>query len=113
MCQKAGVTATSPASKPLFRHISALHLPHQTQTKHKQHYKSVTKLLHLKMADKAASIPIHPKENPKASDEVPRSTWKPNFDRRQSFSKEDQKRAMHMTTIESVKTGPGFTERKQ
>lgn len=65
------------------------------------------------MADKAASIPIHTKDNPKPSDEVPLSTWKPNFDRRQSFSKEDQKRAMHMTTIDGVKTGPGFTERTQ
>lgn len=40
------------------------------------------------------------------------SVWKPSVDRRQSFSKEDHKRAMQMTTIDAVKTGPGFTEHK-
>jgi hypothetical protein len=37
--------------------------------------------------------------------------WKPSFQRKQSWNKEDQKRALQMTGIDSVKTGPGFTER--
>ncbi|KAH7146325.1 hypothetical protein EDB81DRAFT_794910 [Dactylonectria macrodidyma] len=39
------------------------------------------------------------------------SSWTPMFERRQSWSKEDQKHAMHMADIDSVKTGPGFSER--
>ncbi|KAH7134628.1 hypothetical protein B0J13DRAFT_85767 [Dactylonectria estremocensis] len=39
------------------------------------------------------------------------SRWTPIFERRQSWSKEDQKHAMHLADIDSVKTGPGFSER--
>nr|XP_036577882.1 uncharacterized protein CTRU02_12189 [Colletotrichum truncatum]KAF6784978.1 hypothetical protein CTRU02_12189 [Colletotrichum truncatum] len=39
------------------------------------------------------------------------NSWKPSFERRQSWNKEDQKRALQMSHIEDVKTGPGFTER--
>ncbi|KAI9152151.1 hypothetical protein HJFPF1_09376 [Paramyrothecium foliicola] len=39
------------------------------------------------------------------------NSWKPSFERRQSWNKEDQKRALQMTGIDSVKTGPGFSER--
>lgn len=40
------------------------------------------------------------------------SNWAP-LERRQSWSKEDQKHALHMSAccIDSVKTGPGFSER--
>ncbi|KAF5128186.1 uncharacterized protein G6M90_00g070900 [Metarhizium brunneum] len=37
--------------------------------------------------------------------------WKPSFDRRQSWSKEDQKHALQMRAVEGVKTGLGFTEK--
>ncbi|TDZ17259.1 hypothetical protein Cob_v009827 [Colletotrichum orbiculare MAFF 240422] len=39
------------------------------------------------------------------------NSWKPSFERRQSWNKEDQKRELQMSHIEDVKTGPGFTER--
>jgi hypothetical protein len=39
------------------------------------------------------------------------NAWKPSLDRRQSWSKEDQKHALHMSAMEDVKTGPGFTEK--
>ena len=39
------------------------------------------------------------------------NSWKPSFERRQSWNKEDQKRALQMTGIDNVKTGPGFSER--
>lgn len=40
------------------------------------------------------------------------NSWKPSFERRQSWSKEDQKRELQMSSInDHVKTGPGFTER--
>lgn len=38
------------------------------------------------------------------------SAWKPSLDRRQSWNKEDQKRALQMTGVSNVKTGPGFSE---
>jgi hypothetical protein len=37
--------------------------------------------------------------------------WTPQFNRRQSWNKEDQKRELQMSGIEGVKTGPGFSER--
>lgn len=37
--------------------------------------------------------------------------WKPTFDRRQSWSKEEHKRALQMSKVGDVKEGPGFTER--
>ncbi|KAG8417560.1 hypothetical protein J3459_006555 [Metarhizium acridum] len=37
--------------------------------------------------------------------------WRPAFDRRQSWSKEDQKHALQMRAVEGVKTGLGFTEK--
>lgn len=41
------------------------------------------------------------------------SPWKPaSNQRRHSWSKEDHKRELHITAIEGVKTGPGFTEHK-
>ncbi|OLN95833.1 hypothetical protein CCHL11_02689 [Colletotrichum chlorophyti] len=39
------------------------------------------------------------------------NSWKPSFERRQSWNKEDQKRELQMSHIDEVKTGPGFTER--
>ncbi|KZL79416.1 hypothetical protein CI238_01352 [Colletotrichum incanum] len=39
------------------------------------------------------------------------NSWKPSFERRQSWNKEDQKRQLQMSHIDDVKTGPGFTER--
>ncbi|GJC78394.1 hypothetical protein ColLi_01232 [Colletotrichum liriopes] len=39
------------------------------------------------------------------------NSWKPSFERRQSWNKEDQKRELQMSHIDDVKTGPGFTER--
>jgi len=38
-------------------------------------------------------------------------SWTPQFNRRQSWSKEEQKHALQMSRVEDVKTGPGFTER--
>lgn len=42
------------------------------------------------------------------------NNWTPVFERRHSWNKEDQKHALHMSAccIDSVKTGPGFSERK-
>ncbi|KAI5464972.1 hypothetical protein BGZ63DRAFT_421957 [Mariannaea sp. PMI_226] len=39
------------------------------------------------------------------------SNWTPIYERRQSWSNEDRKRAMHMASIQGVQTGPGFTEK--
>ncbi|TKW55909.1 hypothetical protein CTA1_10962 [Colletotrichum tanaceti] len=39
------------------------------------------------------------------------NSWKPSFERRQSWNQEDQKRELQMSHIDDVKTGPGFTER--
>ncbi|KXH45076.1 hypothetical protein CSIM01_01205 [Colletotrichum simmondsii] len=48
---------------------------------------------------------------PRAIVESTTNSWKPSFERRQSWNQEDQKRALQMSHIEDVKTGPGFTER--
>ncbi|KND92446.1 hypothetical protein TOPH_02925 [Tolypocladium ophioglossoides CBS 100239] len=40
------------------------------------------------------------------------NSWTPSLDRRQSWSKEDQKRALQMSAMDGVKTGPGFTEKR-
>lgn len=40
------------------------------------------------------------------------NSWTPSLDRRQSWSKEDQKRACQMPAMDGVKTGPGFTEKR-
>ncbi|KAF7561927.1 hypothetical protein G7046_g2212 [Stylonectria norvegica] len=40
------------------------------------------------------------------------NSWTPVIERRCSWSKEDEKHEHHLTKIEEVKTGPGFTERK-
>ncbi|POR32579.1 Protein PLM2 [Tolypocladium paradoxum] len=40
------------------------------------------------------------------------NSWTPSRDRRQSWSKEDQKHAAQMSTIDDVQTGPGFTEKR-
>lgn len=40
------------------------------------------------------------------------SAWKPRFDRRQSWNKEDQKHDLQMTGLQDVKSGPGFSENK-
>jgi len=37
--------------------------------------------------------------------------WKPQFNRRQSWSKEEHKHALQMSRVGDVKTGPGFSER--
>jgi hypothetical protein len=37
--------------------------------------------------------------------------WQPMLNRRQSWSKEDQKRFLQMSGIGGVTTGPGFSER--
>ena len=37
--------------------------------------------------------------------------WKPSFERRQSWDKEEHKHAMQMSRVQDVKTGPGFSER--
>ncbi|KAF4438674.1 hypothetical protein F53441_12747 [Fusarium austroafricanum] len=39
------------------------------------------------------------------------NSWTPSFQRRPSFSPEEQKHEMHMDKIGQVSTGPGFTER--
>ncbi|KAK7420501.1 hypothetical protein QQX98_002699 [Neonectria punicea] len=39
------------------------------------------------------------------------NSWTPVYERRQSFNKEDMKHALCMADIDTVKTGPGFTER--
>jgi hypothetical protein len=41
------------------------------------------------------------------------NSWQPKFNRRQSWSKEDQKRALQMSAIDGITTGPGFSERPQ
>jgi hypothetical protein len=40
------------------------------------------------------------------------TSWKPRFDRRQSWDQQDQKHALQMTGLQNVKEGPGFTENK-
>jgi hypothetical protein len=40
------------------------------------------------------------------------NSWTPSFQRRQSWSPEEQKHEMHMDKIGQVNTGPGFTERE-
>ncbi|KAF4339654.1 hypothetical protein FBEOM_6437 [Fusarium beomiforme] len=40
------------------------------------------------------------------------NSWTPSFQRRQSWSPEEQKHEMHMDKIGQVRTGPGFTERE-
>jgi hypothetical protein len=40
------------------------------------------------------------------------ASWKPSFNRRQSWSQEDQKHEMTLGNIGGVSTGPGFSERK-
>lgn len=37
--------------------------------------------------------------------------WKPLFNRRQSWNKEEHKHALQMSRVGDVKTGPGFSER--
>ncbi|KAG5935979.1 hypothetical protein E4U60_002851 [Claviceps pazoutovae] len=41
------------------------------------------------------------------------TAWKPSFDRRQSWNREEQKREMQMREVGAVKakTGSGFTEK--
>ncbi|KAF9769546.1 hypothetical protein IL306_013036 [Fusarium sp. DS 682] len=39
------------------------------------------------------------------------NSWTPSFQRRQSWSPEEQKHEMHMDKIVQVSTCPGFTER--
>ncbi|RCI09885.1 hypothetical protein L249_3878 [Ophiocordyceps polyrhachis-furcata BCC 54312] len=39
--------------------------------------------------------------------------WKPRLDRTQSWNREDRKHSLHMPAIDAVKTGPGFSEKKQ
>ncbi|OHE97292.1 hypothetical protein CORC01_07347 [Colletotrichum orchidophilum] len=53
----------------------------------------------------------HQTSSPPAIIESTTNSWKPSFERRQSWNQEDQKRALQMSHIEDVKTGPGFTER--
>ena len=38
-------------------------------------------------------------------------SWQPQFNRRQSWSKEEHKHAMQMGDMRDVGTGPGFSER--
>lgn len=38
-------------------------------------------------------------------------SWQPQFNRRQSWSKEEHKHAMQMGDMRDVATGPGFSER--
>jgi len=38
-------------------------------------------------------------------------SWTPQFNRRQSWSKEEHKHALQMSRVGDVKTGPGFSER--
>lgn len=38
-------------------------------------------------------------------------SWKPAFNRRQSWNKEEHKHAQHIPQIDAVKEGPGFSER--
>jgi hypothetical protein len=38
-------------------------------------------------------------------------SWKPQFDRRQSWDKEEHKHALQMSRVGDVETGPGFSER--
>ncbi|KAM3491027.1 hypothetical protein MY3957_005665 [Beauveria namnaoensis] len=48
-----------------------------------------------------------------ASSAQPRTTtsWTPNFERRQSWNAQDRKHELQMAALDSVRTGPGFTER--
>lgn len=39
-------------------------------------------------------------------------SWRPSTDRRQSWSREEQKHHMHVGSIGDVNTGPGFSESK-
>jgi hypothetical protein len=39
-------------------------------------------------------------------------SWQPRLDRRQSWSREENKHEAHMGAIGSVSTGPGFSERQ-
>jgi hypothetical protein len=38
------------------------------------------------------------------------ASWKPKYGRKQSWSQEDFKREMHMTTVMDEGTGQGYTE---
>lgn len=38
-------------------------------------------------------------------------SWKPAFNRRQSWNQEEHKHAQHMSKIDAVKEEPGFSER--
>lgn len=60
------------------------------------------------------SSPPTPTNTPNSSAptaEARKPSWTPNFERRQSWSAQDRKHQLHMETCDSVKTGPGFTER--
>ncbi|KAM3528829.1 hypothetical protein NHJ13051_002230 [Beauveria bassiana] len=39
------------------------------------------------------------------------TSWTPNFERRQSWNAQDRKHELQMAALDSVRTGPGFTER--
>ncbi|KAK3186372.1 hypothetical protein K4F52_004910 [Lecanicillium sp. MT-2017a] len=43
-------------------------------------------------------------------EECRKTQWAPNYERRQSWSAEEQKHQAHVESIHAVKTGPGFTE---
>ncbi|OAA35928.1 hypothetical protein NOR_07736 [Metarhizium rileyi] len=63
-------------------------------------------------------VPFHPRaveeggNDPSARAMSTIDAWKPSFDRRQSWSKEDQKHALHMSAVDGVQEGHGFTEKK-
>ncbi|KZZ99539.1 hypothetical protein AAL_02111 [Moelleriella libera RCEF 2490] len=68
-------------------------------------------LHHHLQADQQQRQQQHSSSVPRRSGPDAATAWKPALDRRQSWNKEDQKRAVQMTAVDEVKAGPGFTEK--
>ncbi|KYK61298.1 hypothetical protein DCS_02440 [Drechmeria coniospora] len=69
------------------------------------------------------SIPAHSshssqdKTSPRAKADAARAmdhtiSWQPSMQRRQSWSKEDQKHQLQMSTMDTANKAPGFTEKR-
>ncbi|UNI16849.1 hypothetical protein JDV02_003245 [Purpureocillium takamizusanense] len=90
-------SSSSPTSMPIHHH---------------HHYRSQEEEQEEEKAKAAppAAPAAHPDANAaRAMDHT--NSWKPSLDRRQSWSKEDQKHALQMSSLDGVKAGPGFTEK--
>lgn len=58
-----------------------------------------------------APPPHHPPPTTGAAPHAHADAWKPALDRRQSWSKEDQKHALQMSGMAGAGSAPGFTEK--